>query len=35
MDWGLPYKDEAASATDKNIHFFNIPEQRLIIRRMM
>lgn len=25
MDWGLPYKDEAASATDKNIHFFNIP----------
>jgi sialate O-acetylesterase len=25
MDWGLPYKDEAASATDKNIRFFNIP----------
>jgi len=25
MEWGLPYKDEAASATDKNIRFFNIP----------
>ncbi len=24
MDWGLPYKDEAAGATDKNIRFFNI-----------
>jgi len=25
MDWGLPYKDEAANATDGNIRFFNIP----------
>jgi sialate O-acetylesterase len=25
MDSGLPYNDEAANATDKNIHFFNIP----------
>jgi len=25
MGWGLPYKDEAASATDENIRFFNIP----------
>ena len=25
VEWGLPYKDEVASATDKNIHFFNIP----------
>ncbi len=25
MEWGLPYKDEAANATDKNIRFFNIP----------
>jgi len=25
MGWGLPYKDEAANATDKNIRFFNIP----------
>lgn len=25
MTWGLPYKDEAASATDKSIRFFNIP----------
>jgi len=25
MGWGLPYKDEAASATDKSIRFFNIP----------
>jgi len=25
MEWGLPYKDEAASATDQNIRFFNIP----------
>jgi sialate O-acetylesterase len=25
MEWGLPYKDEAAKATDKNIRFFNIP----------
>src|SRR5436190_10083777 len=25
MDWGLPYKDEAANATDKNVRFFNIP----------
>ena len=25
MEWGLPYKDEAANATDRNIRFFNIP----------
>jgi len=25
MGWGLPYSDEAAAATDKNIRFFNIP----------
>lgn len=25
MTWGLPYKDEAASATDESIRFFNIP----------
>jgi sialate O-acetylesterase len=25
MGWGLPYKDEAANATDRNIRFFNIP----------
>ena len=25
MSWGLPYQDEAARATDKNIRFFNIP----------
>ena len=25
MSWGLPYQDEAASATDENIRFFNIP----------
>ena len=25
MGWGLPYNDEAAAATDKNIRFFNIP----------
>jgi sialate O-acetylesterase len=25
MQWGLPYKDEAAGATDQNIRFFNIP----------
>ena len=25
MDWGLPYKDEPANATDKSIRFFNIP----------
>ena len=25
MGWGLPYNDEAANATDKNIRFFNIP----------